>query len=111
MSVASVQSDRRQVLAPNSAVRCLIQTIDRDSLIIKKSFHFGVVSYKMSGFNSLVPFVLTPLAQAYLYMNSEDKALSGPATVKSKNPSYCTLRGRLPVRRAYSSERGEVSAG
>ena len=35
-----------------SAVRCLIQIIEAASLITKKIFHFGVVSYKGNNTNA-----------------------------------------------------------
>ena len=38
-----------------SAVRCLSQAIEASNLITKKSCHFGVVSYEVSGFSARVP--------------------------------------------------------
>ena len=37
-----------------SAVLCLIQIIEAASLVIKKTFHFGVVSYEASAVNTLM---------------------------------------------------------
>jgi hypothetical protein len=38
--------ERSDTTLLNSAVRCLIQAIEADSLIINKLCYFGVVSYK-----------------------------------------------------------------
>jgi hypothetical protein len=42
------KTERSETLLRNSAVRCLIQAIEAASLIIKKTCHFGRVSYKVS---------------------------------------------------------------